>query len=107
MQTIITQGFTLEQLLEAMRPIIRHELVHAQPAPAAVAAPTDDLLTVQQAAALLDVSVATIHEWKRRGMLPFRKIGGRAYLNRADVLNAGTQQQRTVKPARPKGRGTN
>jgi excisionase family DNA binding protein len=103
MQTIITQGFTLDQLLEAMRPIIRHELAHAQPVTPAGAVPPDDLLTVKQAAELLDVSVATIHEWKRRAVLPYRKIGGRAYLNRVDVLNAGIQQQRTVKPGRAKG----
>ncbi|RZJ93873.1 MAG: DNA-binding protein [Hymenobacter sp.] len=104
MQTIITQGFTLDQLLEAMRPIIRHELANAQPTATAAPASTDDLLTVQQAAALLDVCVATVHEWKRRGVLTYRKIGGRAYLNRADVLAAGTQQQRTVKPSRAKGK---
>lgn len=104
MQTIITQGFTLDQLLEAMRPMIRHELAHAQPIAPANAAPADDLLTVKQAAELLDVSVATIHEWKRRAVLPFRKIGGRAYLSRESVLAAGTQQQRTIKPTRTKGK---
>jgi excisionase family DNA binding protein len=104
MHTIITQGFTLDQLLEAMRPIIRHELAQAQPSTTGNTAPTDDLLTVRQAAELLDVCMATVHEWKRRGVLPFRKIGGRAYLNRADVLAAGTQQQRTVKPSRQKGK---
>jgi excisionase family DNA binding protein len=104
MQTIITQGFTLEQLLEAMRPVIRHELAQSQQPALTTAAPTDDLLTVQQAAKLLDVCVATVHEWKRRGVLTYRKIGGRSYLNRADVLAAGTQQQRTMKPSRIKGK---
>jgi excisionase family DNA binding protein len=104
MQTIITQGFTLDQLLEAMRPVIRHELAQAQQVAPTVATPADDLLTVQQAAELLDVCVATIHEWKRRGILGSRKIGGRVYLNRAQVLTAGIQQQRTAKPSRPKGK---
>jgi excisionase family DNA binding protein len=105
MQTIITQGFTLEQLLEAMRPIIRHELAQVQPVAGATQQPAaDELLTVQQAAELLDVCVATVHEWKRRGVLAFRKIGGRAYLNRADVLAAGSREQRTVKPSRTKGK---
>jgi excisionase family DNA binding protein len=104
MQTIITQGFTLEQLLEAMRPVIRHELFQSQQAVPTAAAPADDLLTVRQAAELLNVCVATVHEWKRRGMLVYRKIGGRVYLNRIDVLAAGTQQQRTVKPSRTKGK---
>jgi excisionase family DNA binding protein len=104
MQTIITQGFTLEQLLEAMRPVIRHELAQSQQITLTTAAPADDLLTVQQAAKLLNVCVATIHEWKRRGVLAYRKIGGRAYINRVDVLAAGTQQQRTTKPSRTKGK---
>jgi excisionase family DNA binding protein len=105
MQTIITQGVAYQQLLDDMRAMIRHEMTQAQPAVGTAQQPlTDELLTVQQAANLLDVCVATVHEWKRRGVLAFRKIGGRTYLNRADVLAAGTQQQRTVKPSRQKGK---
>lgn len=104
MQTIITQGVAYQQLLDDLRALVRHEIAQAQQ-PAPTGAPVaDDLLTVQQAAALLDVSVATCHEWKRRGILPYRKVGGRAYLSRADVLAAGSREQRTVKPARAKGR---
>lgn len=102
--TIFIQGFTLEQLLEAFRPIIRHELAQVQPTlPSGAAAPADELLTVQQAAQLLDVSVATIHEHKRTGKLPYTKLGGRTYLKRSDLLSAGTREQRTVKSARTKG----
>ncbi|WP_151088046.1 helix-turn-helix domain-containing protein [Hymenobacter baengnokdamensis] len=104
MQTIITQGFTLEQLLEAMRPMIRHELAQAQPAAPTAGSAADELLTVQQAASLLDVCVATIHEWKRRGVLVYSKIGGRTYLKRSEVLAAGSREQRTVKPSRAKGK---
>jgi excisionase family DNA binding protein len=105
MQTIITQGIEYKQLLDDLRALIRHEMAQAQPVVGAAQQPAaDELLTVQQAAQLLDVCVATVHEWKRRGVLAFRKIGGRAYLNRADVLAAGTQQQRTIKPSRPKVR---
>jgi excisionase family DNA binding protein len=103
MQTIIIQGFTLEQLLEAMRPMIRHELAQAQSAAGTAQQPAaDELLTVQQAAELLDVCVATIHDYKRRGVLPYTKIGGRAYLKRSDILVAGTCEQRTLKPVRSK-----
>jgi excisionase family DNA binding protein len=103
MQTIITQGIAYQQLLDDLRALIRHEMDQAQPTANTAQQPAaDELLTVQQAAELLDVCVATVHEWKRRGVLAFRKIGGRVYLHRADVLNAGTQQQRTTKPSRPK-----
>jgi excisionase family DNA binding protein len=105
MQSIITQGVAYQQLLDDVRALIRHEMSQAQPTGGIAQQPAaDELLTVQQAAELLDVCVATVHEWKRRGILAYRKIGGRAYLNRAEVLAAGTQQQRSVKQSRLKGK---
>lgn len=107
METIITQGVAYQQLLDDMRALIRHEMAQAQPAAGSAQQPAaDELLTVQQAAEVLDVCVATVHEWKRRGVLTYRKIGGRAYLTRADVLAAGSREQRSQKPARAKGRST-
>jgi excisionase family DNA binding protein len=103
MQTIITQGVAYQQLLDDLRALIRHEIAYAPVADTDPQPPKDELLTVQQAAEILDVCVATVHEWKRRGVLAYRKIGGRTYLNRADVLAAGSREQRTVKPSRQKG----
>jgi excisionase family DNA binding protein len=103
MQTIITQGFTLEQLLEAMRPVIRHEVNQVKSTASLAPATEEELLTVRQAATLLDVCVATIHEWKRRGLLAYQKVGGRTYFRRSDILAVGTQHRRATKPARAKG----
>jgi excisionase family DNA binding protein len=95
--TIITQGVGYPQLLDDLRAIIRHEVGQAQavapPAPAA----EEELLTVRQAATLLDVCVATIHEWKRRGLLGYTRLGGRVYLKKAEVLSAGTRCKRSGK----------
>ncbi|TDN38261.1 DNA-binding protein [Hymenobacter sp. UV11] len=91
-----------QQLLEDLRNIVRHEMQSA-PAAAVTQQPAgDELLTIKQAAELLDVCVASIHEHKRTGKLPYQKIGGRSYIRRSDVLAAGTQHQRTAKPARTK-----
>lgn len=107
MQTIITQGVAYQQLLDDLRAVIRHEMAQAQPnAVTTQQAAADELLTVQQAAELLDVSVATIHEHKRTGKLPYQKLGGRTYLKRSDLLNAGTHEQRSTKTGRAKGRTT-
>jgi hypothetical protein len=105
MQAIITQGIAYQQLLDDMRAMIRHEMAKAQPVASTAPQPAaDELLTVQQAAAMLDVCIATLHDFKRRGLLPYTKIGGRTYLKRSDVLSAGTREQRTVKASRPKAR---
>jgi len=103
MAIIITQGVEYQQLLDDLRALIRHE-IQSQPAVATAQQPAgDELLTIKQAAELLDVCVATLHQHKRTGRLPYTKLGGRAYIKRSDVLAAGTQHQRTIKPARAKG----
>jgi excisionase family DNA binding protein len=100
---VILQGLTREQFFDEMRALIRHEMSLAKPSAAESQQPaSDELLTIKQAAELLDVCVATVHEHKRRG-LPYTKLGGRAYIKRSDVLAAGTQHQRATKPARSKG----
>lgn len=103
MAIIITQGVEYQQLLDDLRALIRHEMSLAKPSVLNDQQPAgDELLTIKQAAELLDVCVATVHEHKRRG-LPYTKLGGRAYIKRSDVLTAGTQHQRSTKPARSKG----
>jgi excisionase family DNA binding protein len=103
MAIIITQGVEYQQLLDDLRALIRHEMSIAKPLATESQQPAgDELLTIKQAAELLDVCVATVHEHKRRG-LPYTKLGGRAYIKRSDVLAAGTQHIRTTKPARSKG----
>lgn len=95
--TIITQGVGYPQLLDDLRAIIRHEVGQAQAAALPALAAEEELLTVRQAATLLDVCVATIHEWKRRGLLAYTRLGGRVYLKKAQVLSAGTRCQRSGK----------
>ena len=95
------------QLLEDVRAVVRHELTqHATAAPAGPpTAPADELLSIREAATMLGVTVQTVHEWKRRGLLKYHKLGSRSYLKRADVLSALQSQQRTTKPGKGANRG--
>ena len=43
-------------------------------------------VSLQEASELLGVCLTTIHQYKRSGQLPFRKVSGRVYLNKVDVL---------------------
>ncbi|GAA4024876.1 hypothetical protein GCM10022409_06080 [Hymenobacter glaciei] len=76
MEPFILSPVPYAQLLEDLRAIIRHETAQQQ-ASAFPAEPNAgaDLLTVQEAAELLDVCPQTIHEWKRRGLLTYHKMG--------------------------------
>ncbi|WP_426059962.1 helix-turn-helix domain-containing protein [Hymenobacter sp. B1770] len=93
--TIISVGVAYAQLLEDVRAVIRHELLNA-PTPAA-APPANDPLSIQEAASMLGVTVQTVHEWKRLGLLKYHKLGGRSYVKRSDVMTALQGFQRTKK----------
>ncbi|GAA3969756.1 helix-turn-helix domain-containing protein [Hymenobacter antarcticus] len=50
------------------------------------------LLSVREAAAFLQVSVATVHAWKRQGLIAYRKIGARTLFERTALLAAAAPQ---------------
>ena len=106
MPTLLTAGIDYPQFFDDLRAVIRHELQsHAPAAPVGNTPPADELLSIREAAALLGVTVQTVHEWKRRGLLKYHKLGSRSYLKRADVLAALQGHQRTVKTGKGVARG--
>jgi excisionase family DNA binding protein len=86
------------QLLKDVAAVVRHEMQHTPSATAGTVTPAaEELLSVRESATLLGVTVQTVHEWKRRGMLKYHKLGSRSYLKRGEVLAALQGQQRTRK----------
>ena len=106
MQAIIPIGVEYAQFLNDVRAVVRHELQGLTPSPEANStAPVEELLSIREAAALLGVTVQTVHEWKRRGLLKYHKLASRSYLKRADVLAALQGHQRTSKTGKGGRRG--
>ena len=56
----------------------------------------DKLLTKQEMAKELDVSLVTLTEWMKKG-LPFLRLNKRVYFRREEVLNAMSQSPRRLK----------
>ena len=100
MPNLIVQGIEYHQVLSDFRDLIKAEVAKALEVVKPDSQSADELLTIKAAAALLGVSISCLLDWKRRGLLAYRKIGGRAYLLKGEVLDAGTRQQRSYKPAR-------
>ena len=100
MQAIIPVGVTYAQLLDDVRAVVRHEMSNAPAAPAADTPPADELLSIREAAEMLGVTVQTVHEWKRRGLLKYHKWGSLSYLKMSDVLAALQGHQRSEKPGK-------
>ena len=103
---LIPIGVAYAQLIDDVRAVVRHELSNAPAAPAGTTtSAVDELLSIREAAEMLGVTVQTVHEWKRRGLLKYHKLGSRSYLKRADVLAALQGHQRTIKGGKGNNRG--
>ena len=50
--------------------------------------PDNTLLTQQQAAELLHISVPTLLKWKEKRLIPFTQINRKIYFKRSEVLQA-------------------
>jgi|694.fasta_scaffold72940_2 hypothetical protein len=51
-------------------------------------APTKELMTRKDVAKLFDVSLVTIHEWSKIGILKPYKVGNRTYFKCIEVMEA-------------------
>ena len=98
---LIPVGIAYEQVMADFRAMLRSELNSTIPGPSSTRPSLDDeLLSIREAAEMLGVTVQTVHEWKRRGLLKYHKLGSRSYLKRADVLAALQGHQRSEKPGK-------
>ncbi|MCC2545489.1 helix-turn-helix domain-containing protein [Hymenobacter sp. BT175] len=79
-----------EEIAMAVRQALGQGLAPTTPARASDETPA--LLSVREAAAFLQVSVATVHAWKRRGLITYRKIGARTLFERSALLAAAAPQ---------------
>jgi excisionase family DNA binding protein len=48
---------------------------------------TEEFLTIQQVSKLLDVSLVTLHKWKKQGKIKFYRFGTRIRFKKSDILN--------------------
>jgi excisionase family DNA binding protein len=103
MQQVILNGIEAGALLEQMRAIFRYELGQFAPTIVTSDAAAPELLTVREAAELLDICPQTVHDMARRGLLVKHRLGGRVYLKRSELLASLQSEQRTTKPAKKGG----
>ena len=67
-----------------VREVLREEL-NQSPIPASRQAPEETLLSRQQIAAELGISLVTLTDWMKKG-LPYLRLNGRVYFKRSEVI---------------------
>ncbi|HET6256223.1 MAG TPA: helix-turn-helix domain-containing protein [Puia sp.] len=78
-----------------MREVIREELPQSSPS-ATHPYPEEALLSRQQIAAELGISLVTLTDWMKKG-LPYLRLNGRVYFKRSEVL--ASMKHNTLKKA--------
>jgi len=49
---------------------------------------SDEILNSKQAAELLDISLPTLHKWKKEGQIPYHQKGGRIFFKRNELIKS-------------------
>lgn len=96
-EPIVLSPIPLPELLGEITKAVRTELDARNPA---TAPPAEELLTRDQAAQLLGITLPTLRDYTRRGYVAGYRIGTRVRYKRNEVLDS-LQQMRTAKRDRP------
>jgi len=85
---IILLGITFEQLQNSFRSIVKNEVEQIIKNLPTSQEPAPELITRKETALIYGISLVTLNEWTKTGIVPAQRIGTRIRYNRADVYNS-------------------
>jgi excisionase family DNA binding protein len=88
MNEILLNGISLDQLQESIKTIVSAELKNAVSELTTKREIEPELITRKETAEILGVSLPTLHEWTKKGVLPAKRIGSRIRYERTAVYDA-------------------
>ena len=77
------EGVSATELIEHIKEVVKELIPVQQPQPK-----EDKYLTRKEVCDLLKISVVTVHNWTKKGILNPLKIGNRLRFKESDVLNS-------------------
>ena len=85
---IILSGISFEQLQDSFITIVQIEVQKIVSGLTTAPEPSPELITRKETALILGISLPTLNEWTKTGILPAQRIGTRVRYNRATVYNS-------------------
>ena len=82
---IILSGITFDELKESFRSIVQNEVQKIVSGLTTAPEPTPELITRKETAVILGISLPTLNEWTKTGVIPAQRIGTRVRYSRANV----------------------
>jgi hypothetical protein len=85
---IILSGITFEQLQNSFRSIVKNEVEQIIKNLPTSQEPASELITRKETAYILGISLPTLNEWTKTGIIPAQCIGTRVRYLRSSVYNS-------------------
>jgi len=90
MNDLFLSPISIYDLEVLIKKCVKSELIEHSPEPKEPEQLNTDneLLTVNDLCRLFGKTKATIHTWKREGIIPFHRISGRVYFKKSEVMES-------------------
>jgi len=85
---ILLNGISFEELQNAIQTIVSNEVQRAVISLTPPTNNTPELLTRKQTAKFYGISLPTLNEWTKNGIIPAKRIGGSVRYEKEAVLNS-------------------
>jgi excisionase family DNA binding protein len=82
---IILNGISFDQLKEEFKTIVQIEVQKIVSGLTTAPEPAPELITRKETALILGISLPTLNDWTKTGIIPAQRIGTRVRYNRANV----------------------
>jgi predicted DNA-binding transcriptional regulator AlpA len=82
------ESITAEELEILIQKAVENGLVKVGEQKSSIEEQEETLLNINEVATLFGRTVATIHTYKRRGLIPYKKLGRSLFFSKENVLSA-------------------
>jgi len=88
MNEIILNGISFDQLQDSIKTIVQNEVQKIVIGLTTAPELAPELITRKETARILGISLVTLNEWTKNGIIPAQRIGTRIRYKRTDVYNS-------------------
>jgi hypothetical protein len=85
---IILNGISFDQLKEEFKTIVQIEVQKIVSGLTTAPEPSPELITRKETSTIYGISLVTLSDWTKKGIIPAQRIGTRIRYKRTDVYNS-------------------
>ncbi|MHA1973115.1 MAG: helix-turn-helix domain-containing protein [Candidatus Hodarchaeales archaeon] len=89
---------TIPALVEIIRNCVKEEF-EKRPAESICKEDHEKLLSTEEVCKIFNVSTVTLYKWKKKGLIPYYKVGRRVYFKNSEIIESLKTKKRKLEVA--------